>query len=73
MAMIEKTECSISQSDRNISDLELHIQNLEAAELRALGLHEKIQDVLEMKRETLRSLQTTAAVRSETTEASAHD
>lgn len=70
MSMTEESERSISQSERHILDLERHIQDLEAAGLRALGLHEKIQAVLETKRETLRTkretlrtLQTTAAVR----------
>jgi hypothetical protein len=63
MTMTEESERSISQSERHISDLERHIHDLEAAGLRARGLHEKIQAVLETKREALRTLQTTAAVR----------
>lgn len=63
MTMTEESERPISQSERHISDLERHIQDLEAAGLRALGLHEKIQAVIETKRETLRTLQTTAAGR----------
>jgi hypothetical protein len=62
MTMIEEAEQFISQGEKHVSDLERHIQNLEAAALRARGLHEKIQAVLETKRETLRTLQTTAAV-----------
>ena len=65
MTMIDDAERSISQSERQILGLEHHIQNLEAAGLRALGLHERIQAVLETKREALRTLQTTAAVRPE--------
>ena len=65
MTMTDESERSISHSekDRYISDLEQHRHDLEAAGLRARGLHEKIQAVLETKREALRTLQTTAAVR----------
>jgi hypothetical protein len=60
--MTEESQHSISRTERHISDLERHIHDLEAAGLRARGLHEKIQAVLETKREALRTLQTTAAV-----------
>jgi hypothetical protein len=63
MTMTDESERSTSQSEKYISDLERHIHDLAAAGLRARGLHEKIQAVLEMKRDALRSLQTTAAIR----------
>jgi len=65
MTMLEEAERSNSLGERHISSLERHIQNLEAAGMQALRLHEKIQAVLNTKREALRELQTTAAVRPE--------
>ena len=65
MSMIKEAEKFSSQTEKQASELERHIQKLEAAGHRALGLHEKIQSVLEVKREALRTLQTTTAVRPE--------